>query len=116
MRDAVILTYISLFARENLLYLLVIKTKCKSYIYCVKDKSLHLTHVKVIPVFTFCLLYDKSFNLCGRKLPNIPFHTRRTIIKLSQAGNNQRKRVKYLSVSHTIVQSIIKKFQNTGFV
>ena len=116
MRDAVILTYISLFPRENLLYLLEIKTKCISYIYCVKDKSLHLTHVLVIPVFTFCLLYNKSFNLCGRQSPEIPFHTRRSMIKMSQAGNSQRKRVKDVSVSHTIVQSIIKKFQNTGFV
>ena len=45
MRDAVILTEISLFPRENFLYLLAIKTKYKSYIYCVKDKSLHLTPV-----------------------------------------------------------------------
>ena len=67
-------------------------------------------------MFTFYLLYNKSFNLYGRKLPEIPFHARRTIIKLSQAGNSQRKRVKDLLVSHTIVQSIIKKFQNTGFV
>ena len=67
-------------------------------------------------MFTFCLLYNKSFNLCGRKSSEISFHTRRTIIKLSQAGNSQRKRVKDLSVSHTIVQPIIKKFQNTGFV
>ena len=66
MRDAVILTKVSLFPRENLLNLLAIKTKCKSYVYCVKDKSLHLTHVSVIPVFTFCLLCNKSFNLCGR--------------------------------------------------
>ena len=54
--------------------------------------------------------------MCGRKSPEIPFHTRRTIIKLSQAGNSQRKRVKDLSISHTTVQSTIKKFQNTGFV
>ena len=67
-------------------------------------------------MFTFYLLYNKSFNLCGRKSPEIPFHTRRSIIKLSQAGNSQRKRVKDLSISHTIVQSIIKKFKNTGFV
>ena len=67
-------------------------------------------------MFTFYLLYNKSFNLCGRISPEIPFHTRRTIIKLSQAGNSQRKRVKDLSVSHAIVQTIIKKFQNTGFV
>ena len=67
-------------------------------------------------MFTFCLLYNKSFNVCGRKLPEISFHTRRTIIKLSQAGNSQWKRVKGLSVSHIIVQSIIKKFQNTDFV
>ena len=65
MRDAVILTKISLFPRENL-YLLAIKTKCKSYLDCVKDKSLHLTHVSVIPVLTFCLLCNKSFNLCSR--------------------------------------------------
>ena len=38
------------------------------------------------------------------------------MIKLSQAGNSQRKRVKDLSISHTIIQSTIKKFQNTGFV
>ena len=69
-------------------------------------------------MFTFCLLYNKSFNLFGRKSPEIPFHTRHTIsiIKPSQAGNSQRKRVKNLSISHTIVQSIIKKFPNTGFV
>ena len=54
--------------------------------------------------------------MCGRISPEIPFHTRRTIIKLNQAGNSQRKRVKDLSVSHTTVQAIIKKFQNTGFV
>ena len=54
--------------------------------------------------------------MCGRKSPEIPFHTRLTIIKLSQAGNSQRKTVKELSISHTIVQSIIKKLQNTGFV
>ena len=67
-------------------------------------------------MFSLCLLYNKSFNLCGRQSPEIPFHTRRSIIKLSQAGNSQRKRVKDLSISHTIVQSIIKKFQNIGFV
>ena len=67
-------------------------------------------------MFTFYLLYYKSFNLCGRKSPEIPFHTRHTIIKLSKAGNSQRKRVKDLSISHTIVQSTIKKFQNTGSV
>ena len=67
-------------------------------------------------MFTFCLLYNKSFNLFGRKSPEILFHTRRSIIKLSQAGNSQRKRVKDLSICYTIVRSIIKKFQNTGFV
>ena len=67
-------------------------------------------------MFTFYFLYNKSFNLCGRKSPEILFHMRRTILKLSQTGKGQRKRVKDLSISHTIVQSIIKKFQNTVFV
>ena len=66
-------------------------------------------------IFWF-LVNNKSFNLCGRKSPEIPFHTRRTIIKLGQAGNSQWKRVRDLSISHIIVQSIFKKFQNTGFV
>ena len=45
MRDAVNSTLISLFPRENLLDLLTIKTKCKSYTYSVKEKSLYLTYV-----------------------------------------------------------------------
>ena len=73
-------------------------------------------HVKIIPVFSFCLLYNKSFKKCGRKYLEILFHTRRTIIKLSQAGKSQRKIAKELSISCTTVQSIIKKFQNAGFV
>ena len=30
-------------------------------------------HMYVIPVFTFCLLYNILFNLCGCKSPEIPF-------------------------------------------
>ena len=116
MRDAVILTLISLFPRENLYYLLTIKTKSISYAYSVKDNSLHLTHVQTITVFIFRLLHNKSFNVCGCKSPEIPFHAMRAIKKLNQARNSQRKSAKDMLVSHTIVQSIIKKFQYNGFV
>ena len=54
--------------------------------------------------------------MCGRKSSEIPFHTRRDIIKLNQAGNSQRKIARDLSISRTTVQSIIKKFKNTGSV
>ena len=54
--------------------------------------------------------------MCGRKSSEIPFHTKRDIIKLNQAGNSQRKIASDLSISRTTVQSIIKKFKNTGSV
>ena len=53
--------------------------------------------------------------MCGRKSPEIVFHTRCSIVKLSQAGNSQRKRIKDLSISHTIVLSIIKKVPKYWF-